>query len=90
MFNLENTMLRSVLKSSFLVSALFASTALMALEKNVDGSVIYPVKDGAYTAYKVNTQAKGEFGFGRIATKNEIRAWDVDVKPMVKDYQNMM
>jgi len=81
MFNLENTKLRSVLKSTFLVSALFATTAVMALEKNVDGSIIYPVKDGAYTAYKVNTQEKSEFGFGRVATKNEIRAWDVDVKP---------
>jgi cytochrome c len=80
MFNLENTKLNKMIKSSFLVSALFASTSLMALEKNVDGSVIYPVKDGAYTAYKVNTQKKGEFGFGRIATKNEIQAWDIDVK----------
>ena len=81
MFNLENTKLSKIVKSSFLVSALFASTALMAVEKNVDGSVIYPVKDGSYTAYKVNTQKTGEFGFGRIATKNEIRAWDIDVKP---------
>jgi len=81
MFNLENTKLSKIVKSSFLVSALFASTALIAVEKNVDGSVIYPVKDGSYTAYKVNTQKIGEFGFGRIATKNEIRAWDIDVKP---------
>ena len=82
MFNLENTMLSKMIKSSFLVSALFASTSIMALETNVDGSVIYPIKNGSYTAYKVNTQkVKGKFDFGRVATKNEIRAWDIDVKP---------
>lgn len=77
MFNLENT----ILKSSFILFALFATTTIVALDKNVDGSVIYPIKDGAYTSYKVNTQKVDKFDFGRVATKNEIRAWDIDVKP---------
>lgn len=53
-------------------------------KKAVDGSVIYPTKDSKYTAYAVSTQkdaTKGPFGFGRIATNNEITAWNRDVMP---------
>lgn len=52
-----------------------------SLEKNIDGSVIYPIKDGHYNAYKVNTQNMKGFTYGRKPTANEIKAWDVDVMP---------
>ncbi len=57
------------------------ATSSMALEKNIDGSVIYPIKDGKYTLYKVNTQSNKDFKFGRTPTKNEEKAWDVAVLP---------
>ena len=89
MFTLENLKLS---KSLVVAVALFASANLSAenliyeitADKAVDGSVIYPEKNGKYTAYSVNTQnetLKGPFGFGRIATKNEITAWNRDIKP---------
>lgn len=89
MFTLENLKLS---KSLVLAAALFAGANLSASslvyeitgEKSVDGSVIYPEKNGKYTAYSVNTQketSKGPFAFGRIATKNEITAWNRDVMP---------
>jgi cytochrome c5 len=89
MFTLENLKLS---KSLVLAASIIAATNLSASntvyeitnEKAVDGSVIYPEKNGKYTAYRVNTQKEtlnGPFGFGRVATKNEIIAWDRDVMP---------
>jgi len=46
----------------------------------VDGGVTYPVKDGKTGPYHVNTQ-KAIFTYGRPATPNEIKAWDIDVMP---------
>jgi len=46
----------------------------------IDGGVTYPVKNGRTGPYFVNTQKK-EFHYGRPATKNEIKAWDIDVMP---------
>lgn len=52
------------------------------IKKNVDASVIYPIKDGHYQAYAVNTQKTAGFStYGRTPTKNEIKAWDKDVMP---------
>ena len=47
----------------------------------IDGGVIYPRKDGDYTAYKYNTQSTKGVSFGRAPTANEIKAWDVDALP---------
>lgn len=52
-----------------------------AIEKNIDGAVIYPVKNGKYGPYNVNTQDTSGFDYGRTPTKNEIAAWDKDVMP---------
>ncbi len=46
----------------------------------IDGGVVYPVKNGKTGPYYVNTQKK-EFNYGRPATPNEIKAWDIDVMP---------
>ncbi len=52
------------------------------LPRNVDASVIYPVKDGKYANYRVNMQVEKtkSFGHGRTPTANEIKAWNVDVR----------
>jgi cytochrome c len=87
MFTLENLKLS---KSLVVAVALIAGASLngssliyeIEKDKSVDGAVMYPTKNGKYTAYSVNTQKeslKGPFGFGRVATKNEIIAWDRDV-----------
>jgi len=47
----------------------------------IDGGVIYPRKDGVYTEYRYNTQSTKGVSFGRTATPNEIKAWDIDALP---------
>ncbi len=66
----------------FLTGCVDAGTpsSTTTLKKNIDGAVIYPVKDSKYTAYHVNTQDKSGFSsFGRAPSENEIKAWDTDV-----------
>jgi cytochrome c len=54
----------------------------VSLKKNVDGALIYPVKNNMYTSYAVNTQAEvNQVSYGRTPTENEIAAWDLDVMP---------
>ncbi|NOZ90300.1 MAG: c-type cytochrome [Epsilonproteobacteria bacterium] len=50
-------------------------------EKGIDGGVVYKVKDNMYTVYAINNQEKKGFKYGRTPTKNEEKAWDVDVMP---------
>jgi len=47
----------------------------------VDGGMVYPTKDGQYTAYRVNDQKIGTIKYGRTPTKAEIEAWDTDILP---------
>ena len=67
------------------VSAMAASDASRTYEngkKVIDGGMTYPVKNGMTSSYHVNTQkAYKDVKFGRAATANEIRAWDIDVMP---------
>lgn len=82
MFKLENT---KKLKSTLLgvgLSTLLA-TSLMAASNgvSVDGAVKYPIKDGKYSSYYVNTQEVKSYNIGRTPTQREIKAWDVDVRP---------
>lgn len=73
--------LKKSLLALAVVSSVFVSNA-SAVEKNIDGAVIYPVKDGKYTDYAVNEQKKNGFSsYGRKPTTNEIKAWDTDVMP---------
>jgi cytochrome c len=50
-------------------------------DKGIDGGVVYKVKDNMYTVYAINDQEKKGFKYGRTPTKNEEKAWDVDVMP---------
>jgi len=83
---------RKIVLSTVLVAAV-TSTAAFAGDKTVshtyvngkkviDGGVTYPTVDGKRSAYFVNTQTgNGGFSFGRTPTKNEIKAWNIDVMP---------
>ena len=87
MFNLDRkliTMSVTLAFGSTLAFAATSGTALGAYESKpgaIDGGVVYPRKDGTYTAYKYNTQSVKGVSFGRKPTANEIKAWDVDVLP---------
>jgi len=65
------------------VSAIAASDASRTYEngkKVIDGGMIYPVKNGQTAGYYLNTQkAYKDIKFGRPATANEMKAWDIDV-----------
>jgi len=87
MFKLDRKLLTIgmtlVLGSSFAVAA--ATNCMPGVYESkkgaIDGGVIYPWKDGVYTAYRYNTQSTKGMWFGRTPTANEIKAWDVDSRP---------
>ena len=49
-------------------------------KKVIDGGVTYPIKNNKTSSYYVNTQKEyKDVKFGRTATANEMKAWDIDV-----------
>jgi cytochrome c len=51
-------------------------------KKIVDGGVTYPIVNGMTGAYHVNESAHTAHSqYGKIATANEQKAWDIDVMP---------
>ncbi|MGE4461835.1 MAG: c-type cytochrome [Arcobacter sp.] len=82
MFKLENTKKLKTTLLSVSLSTLLATSAFAATkESSVDGAVKYPLKDGKYSSYYVNTQKVKDSNIGRVATEKEIRVWNVDVRP---------
>ena len=82
MFTLENiTKLKGTLLALSLAILVTGcnETASKKNESSVDGAVKYPIKDGKYTQYHVNTQKLDGLNIGRDATKKEIAAWNKDV-----------
>jgi len=67
------------------VSSMAASDASRTYsngKKVIDGGMTYPVKKGMTSSYHVNTQKTyKDVKFGRTATANEIKAWDIDIMP---------
>ena len=57
------------------------TTGYKSQQGAIDGGVIYPRENGKYTAYRYNTQSTKGVSFGRPATANEIKAWDLDALP---------
>ena len=78
MFTLEA---KKYILSFAVASSLMAAGAFAKVEKSVDGAIKYPVKNGKYTAYRVNTQKVGSIHYGRKPTKKEINAWNIDILP---------
>jgi cytochrome c len=61
-----------------------ASTVGIYAIKNktaIDGGVTYERANGTEAAYRYNEQSTKGVSFGRAATANEIKAWDVDALP---------
>lgn len=57
-----------------------ASNTYASGKKVIDGGVTYPVRNDKTSAYYVNENAdKVSFNLGRKATKNEIKAWNIDI-----------
>ncbi|MEZ4692753.1 MAG: c-type cytochrome [Aliarcobacter sp.] len=81
MFKLENTKKLKATLLSVGLSALLAISANASTKNDVavDGAVKYPVKDGKYGPYHVNTQSIKGYNIGRAATQTEIAAWNKDV-----------
>ena len=51
-------------------------------QKEIDGSAAYKRKGHHYGPYLIDTKAdKTKYHFGRKATSNEIKAWNIDVMP---------
>jgi len=70
--------------SGSLDSAAAPSTVGVYAIKNktaIDGGVTYERAHGIETAYSYNEQSTKGVSFGRVATANEIKAWDVDALP---------
>jgi len=87
MFKLDRKLLiiGMTLALSSTLSVAAASTAAPSIYKSkpgaIDGGVTYPRENGSYTAYKYNEQSTKGVSFGRPATPNEIKAWDIDALP---------
>ncbi len=84
MFKSYHKLILSAIASFALASSLIAdgSHRYPNGKKVIDGGVTYPVKHGMTSVYHVNEKAlKGGFNLGRVATANEIKAWDIDVMP---------
>lgn len=80
MFKLENTIKLKKTLLTLGLSTLLASTLCANNDMSVDGAVKYPIKDGKYGPYHVNTQDV-KYDNGRAATALEKKVWDVDVRP---------
>lgn len=71
MFTLENiTKLKGTLLAlSLAILVTGCNETASKNESSVDGAVKYPIKDGKYTQYHVNTQKLDGLNIGRDATK---------------------
>ncbi len=99
MYILENTMLKNTIIGLSLSASLLLTgcsydntstpendnASAKSSKTAVDGGMVYPTQNGAYTQYKVNMQ-KYSSSHGRTPTAIELSAWDIDVNP---DMSNM-
>jgi len=74
-----------IILSALVVSSVLSADAITtyAVDKtNIDGGASYPVVNDKTGPYYVNTQSVGmKINNGRLATKNELKAWNKDVMP---------
>ncbi len=86
MFKLDHKLLTVgvalALSSTLLMGASDAPGVYKIKNKTaIDGGVTYERANGVETAYRYNEQSTKGVSFGRAATANEIKAWDVDALP---------
>lgn len=60
-----------------------SSTLLLAdgVKNALDGGMTYPRANGMYSLYHINEQSLKGINYGRVATPNELKAWNVDIMP---------
>lgn len=82
MFKLENTIKLKSIFTAFGLSTLLATTLVASNDnRSIDGAVKYDSVKGKYGPYYLNTQDTKNYDNGRLATKKEIKVWNLDVKP---------
>jgi len=77
MFKLDHKIVLTYSAVALSSTLLFATGVKDAL----DGGMTYPTENGKYTSYSVNEQSLKGLDNGRVATANELKAWDVDIMP---------
>ncbi len=87
MFKLDHKILgiaaTVALSSTLMFGASSSSVGVYKIKNKtaIDGGVTYVRANGVETAYRYNEQSTKGVSFGREATANEIKAWDVDALP---------
>jgi len=66
---------------ALLLLSSISATASDGKKDALDGGMTYPRDNGVNTAYRYNKQAMKKLNYGRVPTKNELKAWDRDIMP---------
>jgi len=77
MFKLDHKIILTYSAVALSSTLLFATGVKNAL----DGGMTYPRENGKYNLYNINEQSLTGLNNGRVATKNELKAWDLDIMP---------
>ncbi len=77
MFKLDRKFLIAGTALALSATMLFSAGVKDAL----DGGMTYTRADGMYSSYHINEQNLTGINNGRIATANELKAWDLDIMP---------
>ena len=82
MFKLDRKLIVSTIAmATMFTTSSFASSDIVK-KADISGGVYYPIVGDKTSVYRVNPNAYGKkINNGRLATANEIKAWDKDVMP---------
>ncbi len=81
MFKLDHKLLLSATVAALVATSGFASSDVVK-KADISGGVQYPIVENKTSVYYVNPKAYGlKLNNGRVATANELKAWDKDVMP---------
>jgi len=82
MFKLDHKLLLSVTAVAALVTTSSFASSDVVKKADISGGVYYPIVKNKTSVYNVNPKAYGlKLNHGRIATENELKAWDKDIMP---------
>jgi len=82
MFKLDHKLLLSVTAVAALVTTSSFASSDIVKKADISGGVYYPIVKNKTSVYNVNPKAYGlKLNHGRIATENELKAWDKDIMP---------
>jgi cytochrome c len=82
MFKLDHKLLLSATVVATLFSTSGFASSDIVKKEDISGGVQYPIVGNKTNVYNVNPNAYGlKLNHGRLATKNELKAWNKDVMP---------